>query len=72
MEGIASAAGATVVTRRPGAATSSSPAVPGPRGLPELSQKPISMWGPVEMPTMPGPTELITWPALTWVPRGSW
>ena len=44
--------------------------LPPPIGVPLESQKPISTCGPVEMPTMPGPTELITWPALTWVPIG--
>ena len=24
------------------------------------------------MPTIPGPIELITWPAPTWLPTGSW
>lgn len=43
-------------------------AVCGPSGVPEPSEKPISRCGPVEMPTIPAPTSLMTCPALTWVP----
>ena len=48
------------------------PAVWDPIGEPLESAKPISRCGPVEMPTIPGPTELITWPAPTCEPTGSW
>jgi len=48
------------------------PAVWDPIGEPLASAKPISRCGPVEIPTSPGPIELITWPAPTWVPIGSW
>ncbi len=40
-------------------------AEPPPIGVPLASLKPISTCGPLEMPTIPGPTSLITCPALT-------
>src|SRR5690349_15981785 len=46
--------------------------LPEPIGEPLESAKPISRCGPVEIPTIPGPTELMTWPAPTWVPTPTW
>ena len=41
------------------------------RGGPPGTLIPISMCGPVEMPTIPQPTSAIAWPARTCAPTGT-